>query len=262
MQRRHFLAGTAALSAVSSASTAQTETAPPAIIELRFFQCRNTTDNQRGRLQDWLSHSALPALKRAGTGTIGLFSSSIAPEAPFFMVLVSHASMVAFEQTQEKLGQDEAFVNVSEAFFNGVGLPFQRMETRLLRAFSGFPQVEIPPQAEGRPARIFELRTYESNTPVTLARKIRMFEEGEIDIFRKAGLLPVFFAETIVGPQQPNLTYMVGFDNLAAREANWRAFGASPEWQKLRATPGLSDGEIVSNVSNMILTPLAGSQIR
>ena len=51
-------------------------------------------------------------------------------------------------------------------------------------------------------------------------------------------------------------------DDLAAREKNWRAFATSPEWKKLSSTPGLSDAEIVSNISNALLTPLAGSVIR
>ena len=40
------------------------------------------------------------------------------------------------------------------------------------------------------------------------------------------------------------------------------AYQADPEWQKLRATPGLTDPEIVSNISNSILRPLAFSPIR
>ena len=89
-----------------------------------------------------------------------------------------------------------------------------------------------------------------------------MFEKGEIEIFRKYGLLPIFFGEMIAGPRMPNLTYMVAFDNFAAREANWKAFGGSPEWGKMRTTPGWADGEVVSNITNQILTPIAGSQIR
>jgi hypothetical protein len=49
---------------------------------------------------------------------------------------------------------------------------------------------------------------------------------------------------------------------LAARETNWRAFATSAEWKRMAATPGLSDGEIVSNISNALLTPVAGSRLR
>ena len=50
---------------------------------------------------------------------------------------------------------------------------------------------------------------------------------------------------------------MLSYENLAAREQLWSKFGADPEWKKLRATPGLSDAEIVSNISNAILRPAA-----
>jgi hypothetical protein len=55
---------------------------------------------------------------------------------------------------------------------------------------------------------------------------------------------------------------MLSYESLAAREQLWSKFGADPEWKKLRATPGLSDAEIVSNISNAILRPAANSQIR
>jgi hypothetical protein len=75
-------------------------------------------------------------------------------------------------------------------------------------------------------------------------------------------MLPVFFAQTIVGSRMPNLTYMLAYDDLAARDKTWRAFSADPDWQELRSTPGLSDAEIVNNVSNAILRPLPFSPIR
>jgi hypothetical protein len=72
----------------------------------------------------------------------------------------------------------------------------------------------------------------------------------------------VFFGQTLVGRNLPNLSYLLAFDDLAARERLWRSFGADPEWQKLRAQPGLSDAEIVSSISNTILRPLPFSPIR
>jgi hypothetical protein len=49
---------------------------------------------------------------------------------------------------------------------------------------------------------------------------------------------------------------------MAGRDKVWSAFGADPDWQKLRSQPGYSDAEIVSNISNVILRPAAGSEIR
>ncbi|MBN9661930.1 MAG: NIPSNAP family protein [Acidobacteria bacterium] len=259
MQRRSFVAGAAGASFMTSA---QAQSKSPSILELRYFRLRNTMDNQKGRVSDFLSNTVVAALQRAGAGAVGLFSSSIGPDTPYILLLVQHANIAAFETCWEKMNADENVLAAARPLNINPALPFERMEVQLLRGFKGFPGVELPSGDAKRPGRIFELRTYESNTPASLAKKIGMFENGEIEIFRKYGLLPVFFGETLVGPKMPNLTYMVAFDNLAAREANWKAFATSPEWGKLRVTPGLSDGETVSNISNVLLTPMPGSQIR
>jgi len=261
MRRRTLLAGGAGLPAAAMMQSSAQST-NPAILEMRYFRLRNTMDNQRGRLTEHLGKALAPAMRRAGAGPVGLFASTIAPDAPYLLLVAQHASLAAFEQCWQRLGADGELKSATEALYKQVQLPYQRMEVQLLRGFRKFPAIEVPPGGEGRAARVFELRTYESNTPESLAKKIGMFEDGEIDLFRKFGLVPVFFGETIAGGKMPNLTYMVAFDNLAAREANWRAFATSPEWKKMAATPGLSDGEVVSNISSTILSPVAGSMIR
>lgn len=259
MNRRRFTASAAAASL--SASSAQTG-AKPAIFELRRIQLRNSTDNQRARTVEFLEKSFVPAAKRAGIETAGFFSSLIAADSPFLVVLLSYPSLAAMEAAYAKLEADRGYRKEREAYTSKPGLGYVRMESSLLRAFPSMPAVERPPAREGGASRVFELRTYESDNGATLARKIGMFEKGETAIFRRTGLLPVFFGETIVGAKMPNLTYMLAFDDLAAREKNWRTFLADPEWQKLRSTPGLSDAEIVSNISSVLLNPLPFSSIR
>ena len=82
---------------------------------------------------------------------------------------------------------------------------------------------------------------------------------GEIAIFRRVGLAPVFFGEALVGTRLPNLTYMLGFDNRQAAETAWTKFRADPEWIKLKAVAKYK--ETVSNITNIYLNPAEGSQI-
>jgi len=268
MNRRQFplaaaAAGGALLSSSSMSAAAQsTSSSKTAIIELRYYHLRNGADNQRQRLSEFLAKQQLPALKRAGAVSMGVFGNTIGEKGPYLLQVSSYASPAALVDAAAKLAADEALVKESANFYNAPGLPYVRMEVQLLQAFDGMPQIEAPAGETGRAARIFELRTYESNTPLSLAKKIQMFEQGEIAIFRKTGLQPVFFGRMIAGPNMPNLTYMLCYDDLAARERNWRAFVSHPEWVKLRATPGWSDAEIVSNISNSILSPIQGSPIR
>ena len=123
------------------------------------------------------------------------------------------------------------------------------------------PKLEVPELSKEKKPRFFELRTYESHSKKANRKKIEMFNIGEIDIFRRAGLTPVFFGETLVGSKLPNLTYLLVYENMAAKDKAWATFGADPDWKKLRSTPGFTDPEIVSNISNVFLRPAPYSQL-
>jgi len=240
-----------------------TTTAKRSIIELRTIQMRNTTDNQMQRTTAFLQNVAAPALKRAGAGPLGFFVSVIAPESPFIVTLTAFPDgFAAMETVREKQSADQEYIHGRDAYNSGTARGYERLESALLRSFEVMPTVEPPPTEGKREPRIFELRTYESNNATTLARKIRMFNEGEAGIFKRLGMQPVFFGERIVGPKMPSLTYMLSYEDLAARDRLWKTFGSDPEWQKLRSQPGYSDAEIVSNISNEILRPLPFSDIR
>lgn len=239
------------------------ETSAPAsaIIELRYFYMRS--GKQTERTSEYLKKGWLPAAQRAGVGPVGFFNSVVGPESPFVLTLTSFGSLGGIGELARKLAGDKEFQAALDEYNSTSGeLSYMRMESSLLMAFPSMPAVEVPPAGENRAPRIFELRTYESPNDKTLGRKVKMFGDGEIAAFRRSGMLPVFFGTTIVGKNLPNLTYMLAYDDLAARDKTWSAFGKDPGWQKLRVTPGLSDAEIVSNISNAILRPLPFSPIR
>lgn len=257
MNRRQALTSSAALAASAAAQTPATNRA---FIELRYFYLRNTPENQVKRVTDLLNDIYIPSVKRAGVKTVGVFRSMVAPQTPFLLMALNYDSLAAMDKISTAVEADPAYQKGAAKFGELAGLNYVRMERQLLRAFATVPDIEIPkPNAT---PRVFELRTYESNTRTSLKKKIGMFDNGEIAIFRKTGLLPVFFGDMLFGPNLPNLTYMLAYDNLAAREKNWQQFVTHPEWLKLRATPGLSDAEVVSNISNCFLSPLSFSDVR
>lgn len=260
MNRREILTGMA----VSALTGLQAQAADPSntYLELKLWRLHNTAENQSTRLADYLESGLGPALSRAGAKLIGAFSNVIGPDGPFYVTLAQFASMAAMQSTLASLDIDEPYQRELGKLGAGPGLPFVRVESSLLRTFAGMSQPAVPDTSEKRPPRIFELRTYESQTFATLARKVAMFNGGEIQIFQRLGMRPVFFGQTIVGPRQPNLMYMLSFDDLAARDKLWHDFGADAEWKKLSSQPQLKDSEIVLNISNVILRPLTFSLIR
>ena len=88
-----------------------------------------------------------------------------------------------------------------------------------------------------------------------------MFHAGEFDIFKNAGCHPVFFADTLIGPRMPSLTYMLSFADSTALDTGWNAFRNDPAWKKLSSDPKYAFEPTVSNITNLVLIPLTASQI-
>lgn len=119
------------------------------------------------------------------------------------------------------------------------------------------PQIMIP---EKKP-RLFELRRYESHSEMAGKKKIEMFNKSEINIFKRVGLTPVFFGETIIGEMRPNLTYMITFDDMDEHDRNWKVFGSDPDWKKISSMPEYKDSNIVSRITRTFLIPTDFSQV-
>jgi hypothetical protein len=222
------------------------------------------TGTQSARLADFLRNAAIPALNRLGHSPIGVFEVTFGLPTPTVFMLTPSASLDTLLANETKLERDETFLNTAASYMDAPATDpvYLRQEVSLLTAFSNVPKIEVPAATAAKGSRLFELRTYESHNERAHRAKVRMFGEmGEIDIFRKCGLTPVFFARTFAGPRMPSLIYMLVHENMAGREKSWDNFRNNDDWKKLSATPGYTDPEIVSNITTVFLRPAAYSQI-
>jgi NIPSNAP protein len=262
MTRRNILTG-AAVAALSESAMPMAEGASSSVyLELKTYLLHNSPEDQSARLIDYLEKGYSAGLSRAGQKLIGAFTNHIGMEAPYILTITQYNSLADLQGTIDKLAADSEYQRTLAALETGTGYPYQREESSLLKTFQGMIQPLLSSSSDQHPPRFFEMRRYESQTEVTLARKVRMFNGAEIGIFERLGMRPVFFGETIIGSRMPNLVYMLSFDDLAAREQLWKKFGSDPEWKKISSPAELHDDRIVSNISNAILRPLSFSLIR
>jgi hypothetical protein len=233
----------------------------PDYYELRRYQLRNGPQGKR--LDEFLEQRAIPALNLYGVQPVGVFTGVLGDTNPVVYTLLRHTSLESIVAVRAWLAADQEFQRAGAHYFDvpATDPSYVRVESWLLVAFDGMLEIELPPGAGTTAPRIFELRRYESHSEAALRRKIEMFNTREIAIFRRTGLRPVFFGETLIGSRLPNLTYLLAFEDMAARERCWATFRADPEWKQLWSTPGLTDAEIVSNVTSVILRPAPYSQI-
>jgi hypothetical protein len=262
MNRRRFLttsisaAGAGALAAGARAQAPAN--AASEYYELRQYHLRVT---MRQRFSDHFKDEAVPAYNRAGISPIGVFTVGFGPDNPTFWVLLPHKTIQSVAELDSKLQADAQYKAAPFLRLPSTDPGYVRIDSQLMVAFDGIPALEKPSGALAGPSRVFELRTYESHNKAAHRKKVEMFNQGEIDIFRRTGLQPVFFGSNIIGTRLPSLTYLLVFEDMAAREKNWPQFVNHPDWKKLVATPGYADAEIVSNTHSYILRPTAYSQI-
>jgi hypothetical protein len=265
LERRTFLTASLATAALAAAreNVAQPSAAGAAreYYQIRRYQMQ--TGPQTKIAESYFGDALIPALSRMGMGPIGAFKLDYGPETPTFYVLIPGHSIEALATIDLRLAQDAVFLKAAEPFWNAPATApaFLRVESSLLAAFEGWPRLTPPASSAAKSKRIFQLRTYESPSDAAHVRKVEMFHKGEFEIFQKAGCHPVFFGDTLVGSRLPNLTYMLSFANLTELEKSWTAFSSDPDWKKLQNSPRYNYEAIVSNISNLILSPLEASQI-
>jgi len=262
MHRRTFLRSSLAAGLAGGAAAAEEEETANQYFELRFFRLRFSKAHQFERFTDFLETQHLPMLKRHEFGPTGYFQVHLGPDMPQIVILNVFNSLAEMEEKWAAKSNDKEWMKAANEFGAADDPPYERYQSWLLRAFGGMPRIEVPPKKQDSSPRLFDLRTYEAETPRDVREKISMFNQEEIAIFKKSGINPVFFGQALFGAKLPNLTYMVWYDDMRAREEAWSKFLADPDWKRISTKPEWANEEIVSNITNLFLRPLPFSPIR
>jgi len=269
MKRRDFFAASAAAGlALGTAPLAQGAegAGDKELYELRKYEFASAEKLEA--FAEFLE-TAVPALNRAGVKPVGVFRlfkednpklKDLEGDPNELWLVMPHKSLESVVTLTDKLMTDWAFdsYDAGEIVMAPKSDPaYTRFSSSLLLAFDGIPQLEVPSDKD---TRIVQLRIYESHTIERHVKKVEMFDDGgELDLFRKTGMAPVFFGQALVGTLLPNLTYMLQFDDEDAMKAAWDAFLAHPEWDAMKNDEQYKD--TVSRITNMIMRPLKASQI-
>ena len=228
MNRRQF---TGALAGLAVAQTARPATGEnPHWLLLETFQLRQ--GDQVSRMHDYLK-SWLP---KAPAGPKLILEAVIAPHTPQLLAIVGVNNF-------EDLRTAQATITASLTALGKTEPLFDALNTTILEAVAYSPEITA---GKSETPRYFELRTYHAPTMPQLIALHGRFAGPEVRVFHRSGIFPLFYSSTVIGANLPNLTYLIPFDSLAAREKAWAAFGADPEWIKARNESIDKFGQIVS----------------
>jgi hypothetical protein len=249
MKRRSFvqsLAGAGLVSRAGAQAGAQESNRKTSFYQLDYYHYRQ--GDQATRLTQFLT-SQTPQLARH-IRTFGVFSAVLAPRVQTFLTLSGFASLEEMATAARDIENDAGYQKAHEELERGADAPFDTHQRALLQATSFSPEI-VPLAEKPKSPRYFELRLYHSPTTRQLQMLHERFSGAEIPIFHRSGVNPILYADTLIGPEMPNLTYVIPFATLADREKAWDAFNADPEWIKARADSIARGGQIVdyNNIS-------------
>jgi len=256
MKRRSFIKKTAVTSALTAGMVNLNQAQMPA--EMEYYEYRTYTlkfGSSRRPLDTYLEQALIPALNRQGVKQVGVFEELHAPQPSLIHLVIPYPSLQHFIDSQQKLDADATYQAAGKSYDEVENPIYLRYDTSMLRAFSGIPQMKVPPQE----SELFELRIYESFSEDAARRKVEMFNEGELDIFYKVKLNPVFFGSCVAGKDMPHLTYMLHFKDMEERDANWKAFIDHPDWKAMSGMEKYTN--TVSNIIRRFLVRASYSQI-
>lgn len=103
--------------------------------------------------------------------------------------------------------------------------------------------------ASAQDTRLFETRIYYTE-PGRLEALLSRFRNHTTKIFEKHGMTNVGYWVPL--HEENKLIYVLAYPDRASRDASWKAFGADPEWVKVRTESEVS-GKIVSKVESIFM---------
>jgi hypothetical protein len=258
MERRGFIQKTvlttAALAGAGLSSVnAKADARKKELYEFRVYQMRRNLNP----LDNFFSKALIPTLNRMGVKNVGVFRETSQTEPGKIYMLIPYPSFEEFGKIAVDLKSDKDFARLS-AEYNDIAVDravYDRFDSSLLLAFDGYAKMVVPSQDQ----KLFELRIYEGYSEDAVRRKVKMFNEGEIDIFKDVKLPAVFYSENIAGKDLPALTYMAAYTDMEERDKVWKAFLAHPDWQRMSKLPEYAN--TVSRIHRIFLERVSYSQI-
>ena len=224
------------------------------IYEIRTYELFQSSNFKN--FNSYFKDHFIPTLNQNGIKNIGVFQEASKDLPRKIYVFIPYLDIATYEKTLSVIASDEKLQKVSAALSPLSSPLFNRYQTSLYISFEGMPKMIQPDDKN----RFFELRTYESHSQDAYRRKVKMFNEGELQLFDDLDFGSVFFGDKIAGDRMPCLTYMLSFESLQERNKNWSQFLDHPTWNKLKGDPKYKDS-CCSSITRTYLAEMPYSQL-
>lgn len=221
-----------------------------------IYEWRIYTLNGDGTvLDEFFKETLIPAYNRQKI-SVGAFSLYKQEEKEQRFLLFVYPDLMTYNKVRQTVWNDADFQTAARPFFDETAPNpvYSEFETNICEAFDKIPVVRVPDSDR----TLFEYRCYHSPNEDANKRKIKMFNDEEIDLFDKVGINSVCYGEILSGTRMPALIYLTWYKDEDTRNEAWNAFGSHPDWRAMRSKPEYRNTAIKNQI--ILLSPMPYSQ--
>ena len=111
--------------------------------------------------------------------------------------------------------------------------------------------------------RVFEMRTYYAS-PGKFEALQKRFRDHTVKLFEKHGITNIGYWTPLEGQKGHGevLVYILAYPDAASKKKAWDAFGADPEWQKVKSASEADGVRLAAKVESVMLKATDYSAIR
>jgi len=207
-------------------------------------------------LDNFFRDALIPAFNRKGV-KVGAFKQFKQEEQKKRYLVFIYPDIATFLRVKTEIWSDTIFKTAAQGFFDSSAPNpvYSNVETYLCEAFSSIPVHRNPDSSR----TLLELRIYWSPNEEANKRKVKMFNEGEINIFDNCGINSVLYGDILAGPRMPALMYLTWYQDEPTRAEAWSRFVAHPDWLTMSKLPEYA--YTATNNTSTFLAPLPFSQL-
>jgi hypothetical protein len=200
----------------------------------------------------------VPGLQAAGVQVVGCFTTEIGPQ-PRFSLLLAFPDANAWHDQLATFAASDAWRTMEPGLFPA-GQPLISGYQAILLRSTPFSTDIAQALGAGQPG-VFEERIYHSSHSHAHQRLHTRFATGTVGVFRRLGMNAIGLWDVVAGMDQPAIYYLLRYDTLADRTAQWNAYYGDEERKVITATAE-AEGPLIDRTETSILLPTPFSPLR
>ena len=206
---------------------------------------------QMSRCHAYIGRALLPLLNEIHNRAGICLDAVVAPHTPQALLLSAYSSFDEMLDVRGRIASHPSIRQARAALESTRTLSEVRSEVLIVT--EECPQ--FPAAFDGVQTGVFELRSYHApawhdGPPSSVS-----------SLFSRAGIHPIVNAATAAGEHLPRFTYLIPFEDLAARHEAWSRIDADPEWIDMQRESVARHGSAARVTGKSIYTLAPYSQL-